>query len=155
MSKRMRVLMLVLAVLMIVPSILAGCGGSEDPATTTTAATTTAATTTAATTTAATTTDAGTTTAATTTEATTPEETGLGGYEFVLSADGGLWTEQAEVTAEYEELLDLYAAIEEELDCTITVTRVESELEQLTTAAVGGYKLAEYEQEVTVNVSVK
>jgi len=144
MSKRMRVLMLVLAVLMIVPSILAGCGGSEDPATTTTAATTTAATTTAATTTAATTTDAGTTTAATTTEATTPEETGLGGYEFVLSADGGLWTEQAEVTAEYEELLDLYAAIEEELDCTITVTRVESELEQLTTAAVGGYKLADF-----------
>ena len=38
MSKRMRVLMLVLAVLMIVPSILAGCGDSEDPATTTTAA---------------------------------------------------------------------------------------------------------------------
>ena len=73
MKRYTRLLAMLMAVLM-VASMFAACGGSEDPATTTTAATTTAATTTEATTTAGTTT-AATTTEATTTEATTTEAT--------------------------------------------------------------------------------
>ena len=115
MSKRMRVLMLVLAVLMIVPSILAGCGGSEDPATTTTAATT-----------AATTPDAGTTTAAT-----TEAQKGLGGYEFYVQGDHELRTELdagEEETEKHLELMNLYASIEEELDCSITFATLSSNM---------------------------
>ncbi len=123
MSKRMRVLMLVLAVLMIVPSILAGCGDSEDPATTTEA-----------------------TTAATTTAATTEAAKGLDGYEFFLSAngDGEIWTSQTEMTAEYQELLDAYAKIEEELNCSITIDAVDNSTEAMTAAAVGGIKIADF-----------
>ncbi len=142
MTKRMRMLTLVLAVLMIVPSILAGCGGSEDPATTTTAATTTAATTTeAGTTTADTTTEAG-----TTTEATTPAGIDLGGYEFLLNnkAYAGLATEQEAMTAEYEELLGLYAQIEADLNCIITVASSDNSIDALLPACVGGVKLADF-----------
>ena len=131
MSKRMRVLMLVLAVLMIVPSILAGCGDSEDPATTTTAATT-----------AATTPDAGTTTAAT-----TEAQKGLGGYEFYVQGDHELRTELdagEEETKKHLELMNLYASIEEELDCSITFATGDNSTESMTAAAVGGVKLADF-----------
>jgi len=143
MSKRMRVLMLVLAVLMIVPSILVGCGGSEDPATTTTAATT------AATTTAATTTDAGTTDAGTTTAATTPAETGLDGYEFLMNVQfySGIRSELGEgeeETSLMTEVFEIYAQIEEELDCTITCVTMDNSTEALLPASVGGIKLADF-----------
>ncbi len=152
MSKKMRVLMLVLAALMIVPSTLAGCGGSEDPAATTeatTAATTTAVTTTEATTeatTAATTTEA-TTTETTTTAATAPAKIDLGGYEFLLHGDKTLKSELGdgeEETAEYLELIDLYESIEKELNCTITVARLDVDIESMTAATVGGVKFADF-----------
>ena len=96
-----RLLPLILAIMMVV-AIFAGCGGSEDPATTTTAATTTAATTTAATTEATTTqaTTAATTTAAPTTAATTPATT-PDPFDLAYSAD---W--DAEQWLAYEQQLD-------------------------------------------------
>lgn len=151
--KKNRILALVLAVLM-VAAIAAGCANTAEPDTTT-ASTTTAATTTAATTTEATTTEGttagtteGTTTEATTTE-TEPAGIDLGGYEFVWVKPTHNATGRANMAPDNEtalgvELGEIYAEIEEELNCIITIDQsMSTDLEQLLTAAVGGDKYAD------------
>ena len=135
-----RILSLLLAIVMLT-AMFAACGGSEEPAATTpgTTAATTAATTEA--TTAATT--AATTTEATTTEATT-EYTGYNGYEFVLANPAAEMFVNEPSNSLEEELMDIYAALEEELDITFSVTAVETPEEAILTHAMSGDKLADF-----------
>ncbi|MBQ4047331.1 MAG: extracellular solute-binding protein [Clostridia bacterium] len=144
-----RILAIVMVLVMVV-SMFAACGGSEDPATTTTAATTTAATTTAATTTEAATTTAATTTEAATTEATTTPEPALDltGYEFVVvnfsdafpaQVEGGVYASQIE-----EQLADELFELEERLGITIVNVAFNGDhLEQLTTSMLSGDKIGD------------
>ena len=163
MKRYTRLLAMLMAVLM-VASMFAACGGSEDPATTTTAATTTAATTTEATTTAGTTT-AATTTEATTTEATTTEATttpepavDLDGYVLsivngasllpAMNADGSYTNSLQEEYA--DKLLDLEA----EYGFTVeAMDKPEGDfIETMTAAALAGISYGDvaYEQQYRV-----
>ena len=109
MSKKIRLLALALAVLMIVPMIFAGCSKDDKkPDTTTPAATDN--------------TSAPATDNTDDSSETTPEKIDLEGYEFHLSTNsyGGLTNVDDKNThygtAIYDELLDIYAEIEADLN---------------------------------------
>ncbi|MCI5810899.1 MAG: hypothetical protein MR018_04990, partial [Clostridiales bacterium] len=111
MSKKLRLLALALAVLMIVPMIFAGCtkDDGKKPDATTPAPTQT--------------TTAPSTQGTKMTEPTDdPNKIDLDGYEFRLGTTwhDGLSTvgNSTEGTALYDELMDIYAEIESELNCT-------------------------------------
>ena len=139
MSKRIRLLALVLAVLMLVPAILAGCTNSDDPADT--SATTPSPSGTSA---------SDPSTSPSGSEATAdPSNINLDGYEFVLNCAGygGLSSVLAagdSPTAEFDELQDIYAQIEEDLNCVIIADSYDKETETLLAAAVGGVKLQDF-----------
>ena len=138
MSKKIRLLALALAVLMIVPMIFAGCSKDDDkkPDTTTPAATDN--------------TSAPATDNTDDSSETTPEKIDLEGYEFHLSTNSynGLTnvddTNTHYGTAIYDELLDIYAEIEEELNCTIVAENVTNDMEAMVAASVGGIKVADF-----------
>ena len=138
MSKKLRLLALALAVLMLVPAIFAGCSKDDDkkPDTTTPAATDS--------------TSAPATDNTDDSSETTPEKIDLEGYEFHLSTNsyGGLTNVDDKNThygtAIYDELLDIYAEIEEELNCTIVAENVTNDMEAMVAASVGGIKVADF-----------
>jgi len=142
--KKIRILALLLAFVM-VAAMFAACNGTE-PETTTTAATTTEATT--AGTTEAPTTE-GTTTEATTTEATTEAPKTYDGYEFTIH--GGSFfpatdDNGAYVNAQAAELAEKLADLEAELDIKITKTDLGGRndvLETLTSCGLSGLKAAD------------
>ncbi len=138
MSKKLRLLALALAVLMLVPAIFAGCSKDDDkkPDTTTPAVTDN--------------TSAPETDNTDDSSETTPEKIDLEGYEFHLSTNsyGGLTNVDDKNThygtAIYDELLDIYAEIEEELNCTIVAENVTNDMEAMVAASVGGIKVADF-----------
>ena len=138
MSKKLRLLALALAVLMLVPAIFAGCSKDDDkkPDTTTPAATDS--------------TSAPETDNTDDSSETTPEKIDLEGYEFHLSTNSynGLTNVDDKNThygtAIYDELLDIYAEIEEELNCTIVAENVTNDMEAMVAASVGGIKVADF-----------
>ena len=138
MSKKLRLLALALAVLMLVPAIFAGCSKDDDkkPDTTTPAVTDS--------------TSALETDNTDDSSETTPEKINLEGYEFHLSTNsyGGLTNVDDKNThygtAIYDELLDIYAEIEEELNCTIVAENVTNDMEAMVAASVGGIKVADF-----------
>ena len=137
MSKKIRLLALALAVLMIVPMIFAGCSKDDDkkPENTTPAAT-----------------DSTSAPATDNTDAsseTTPEKIDLEGYEFHLGVSGfdGLANTDAnhhKGTAIYDELIDIYTEIEEKLNCTIVAETYDNSPTTIITASVGGLKVADF-----------
>ena len=137
MSKKLRLLALALAVLMLVPAIFAGCSKDDDkkPDTTTPAVTDS--------------TSAPETDNTDDSSETTPEKIDLEGYEFHLNTShyGGLTYNETNThygTAIYDELVDIYTTIEEELNCTIVAEPTDNATETLLPAAVGGIKLADF-----------
>lgn len=113
--KKRNLISLVIAIVMIA-ALFAGCGGTDEPATTT-AATSASAATTAATTPAVTT--AATTSATTTaTEATTEAPKITEGYEFVISTYDSFTYDEG--SAIYDEFWSGIEAIEADLGCTIS-----------------------------------
>lgn len=146
-----RILALVMALMMVV-SMFAACGGTEEPAATTEATTTAATTagTTAATTTEATTTEA-TTTEATTTEATTTPEPALDltGYEFTIMTNNSKFAPIVNADGTYASALDETWAnelmdLEDTLGVTISLIPYNGDaLEQITTAMLSGDTLAD------------
>ena len=137
MSKKLRLLALALAVLMIVPMIFAGCtkdDGKKPDATTPAPAQTTTAPSTQGTKMTEPTDD--------------PNKIDLDGYEFRLGTTwhDGLSTvgNSTEGTALYDELMDIYAEIESELNCTIVAEGNTVESADLIAAAVGGTKLGDF-----------
>ena len=138
MSKKLRLLALALAVLMLVPAIFAGCSKDDDkkPDTTTPAATDN--------------TSAPATDNTDDSSETTPEKIDLEGYEFHLSTNsyGGLTNVDDKNThygtAIYDELLDIYAEIEADLNCTIVAEDVTNDTEAMVAASVGGIKVADF-----------
>ena len=136
MSKKIRLLALALAVLMIVPMIFAGCSKDDDkkPENTTPAVTDN--------------TSAPATDNTDASSETTPEKIDLEGYEFHLGTTwhDGLATvgNSTEGTALYDELMDIYAEIEAELNCTIIAEGNTVESADLIAAAVGGTKLGDF-----------
>lgn len=137
MSKKLRILALALAVLMLVPAILAGCSGSGDSEQTTPKQTED---TSAPSSSADSSSDV--------VDTTDPNKIDLGGYEFHLNSGsyGGISTSgnRHEGTALYDELLDLYAQIEEDLNCTIIAESSDRGSDVLLPAAVGGMKLQDF-----------
>ena len=137
MSKKIRLLALALAVLMIVPMIFAGCSKDDKKPDTTTPAATDS-------------TSAPATDNTDDSSETTPEKIDLEGYEFHLSTNsyGGLTNVDDKNThygtAIYDELLDIYAEIEEELNCTIVAENVTNDMEAMVAASVGGIKVADF-----------
>ena len=137
MRKTFRLLALALAVLMIVPLIFAGCtkdDGKKPDATTPAPAQTTTAPSTQGTKMTEPTDD--------------PNKIDLDGYEFRLGTTwhDGLSTvgNSTEGTALYDELMDIYAEIESELNCTIVAEGNTVESADLIAAAVGGTKLGDF-----------
>ena len=139
MRKTFRLLALALAVLMIVPMIFAGCTKDDDkkPDTTTTAPKQT--------------TTAPSSQGTEKTEPTDdPNKIDLDGYEFRLNTtfyDGLASISVSNYhtgTAIYDELMDIYANIESELNCTITAESAANGSDVLLPAAVGGLKLADF-----------
>ena len=138
MSKKLRLLALALAVLMIVPMIFAGCtkdDGKKLDATTPAPAQTTTAPSTQGTKMTEPTDD--------------PNKIDLDGYEFRLGTawHHGLDTGPSNAfvgTALYDELMDIYAEIESELNCTIVAEGNTVESADLIAAAVGGTKLGDF-----------
>ena len=137
MCKPFRLLALTLAALMIVPLIFAGCtkDGDKKPDTTTTAPKQT--------------TTAPSSQGTKMTEPTDdPNKIDLDGYEFRLGTTwhDGLSTvgNSTEGTALYDELMDIYAEIESELNCTIVAEGNTVESADLIAAAVGGTKLGDF-----------
>ena len=139
MRKTFRLLALALAVLMIVPMIFAGCtkdDGKKPDATTPAPAQTTTAPSTQGTKMTEPTDD--------------PNKIDLEGFEFHMNTNGyGGLTSNAEGnshkgTALYDELLDIYSAIESELNCTIIAESSNNKTETLLPAAVGGIKLDDF-----------
>ena len=138
MSKKLRLLALALAVLMLVPAIFAGCSKDDDkkPDTTTPAATDS--------------TSAPETDNTDDSSETTPEKIDLEGYEFHLSTNsyGGLTNVDDKNThygtAIYDELVDIYTTIEADLNCTIVAEPVTNDMETVLAACVGGIKVADF-----------
>ncbi len=133
MKKRARLMAMLMALVMIV-SMFAACGGSEDPATTTEA--TTAATTEA-------------TTAATTQATTTAPALDLTGYNFTI-AKGGYVMPKTDAEGNYtnslqEEYAGLIADLEAKLGITMEVVSLPEGdgVEVLTAAAMGSVKYAD------------
>ena len=126
-----RILSMLMAIVMLA-AMFAACGGTEDPAATTVATTeATTATTTAA------------TTEATTTEATTAD-LGYNGYEFVLAnAPADQFVEEPSNALE-EELMGIYADLEEELNVSFSSIKLDNTGEKLLTYAMSGDKLADF-----------
>jgi ABC-type glycerol-3-phosphate transport system substrate-binding protein len=120
--KMTKMLALLLAVLM-TATLFAGCS-KEEPGETTSAP------------------KAETTTAAP--ETTTPEPIKFGGYQFELGHASGLNISAHEGTALGDELKDIYASIEEELDVKIVFTDPGNEAEDLLTFVMGGTKGADF-----------
>ena len=143
MSKRIRLLALVLAVLMLVPAVLSGCTSNEEPSDTT-----------VTTPSGSDATDPSTDPSDTSdTDATDdPSKIDLDGSEFVLSCtgSGGLKSVLGEgdsASAEYDELQEIYAQIESDLNCTIlsdSITDKTDCTEELLAASVGGVKMADF-----------
>ena len=137
MSKKIRLLALALAVLMIVPMIFAGCSKDDKKPENTTPAPQQ-------------TTTAPSTDGSEATEPTAdPNKIDLDGYEFHLntSSYGGLTyneTNRHNGTAIYDELVDIYTTIEADLNCTIVAEPTNNSTEALLPAAVGGIKLADF-----------
>ncbi len=137
MSKKLRLLALALAVLMIVPMIFAGCSKDDKKPENTTPAPQQTST-------------APSTDGSDVTEPTDdPNKIDLKGYEFHLNTmfyDGLSSTDsnRHKGTAIYDELLDIYAAIEAKLNCTIIADPSDNGTEVLLPAAVGGIKLADF-----------
>ncbi len=134
MSKKLRMLALALAVLMLVPAVLAGCSGDNGDSSS--VQTTTGN-------------DNDATSDSSSPNATDdPSKIDLDGFEFHMNAYGmtGFCTtgNRHEGTALYDELMDLYAAIEDELNCTITVDQTKTNSDSLLPAAVGGMKTADF-----------
>ena len=138
MSKKLRLLALALAVLMIVPMIFAGCSKDDKKPENTTPAPQQTST-------------APSTDGSDVTEPTDdPNKIDLEGYEFHLATNsyGGLTNVDDKNThygtAIYDELLDIYAEIEEELNCTIVAENVTNDMEAMVAASVGGIKVADF-----------
>ena len=137
MSKKIRLLALALAVLMIVPMIFAGCSKDDKKPENTTPA------------------PQQTTTASSTDESKATEPTAdpnkidLEGYEFHLATNsyGGLTYNETNThygTAIYDELVDIYTTIEADLNCTIVAEPVTNDMETVLAACVGGIKVADF-----------
>ncbi len=124
--KRARLLCLFLAMLMAL-SVLAGCQKEDTPEpapqTTTTGESTTQT---------------------NPAETTTSEPIKLGGYEFLLGNPSGLSPADHAGTKKEEELKEIYAAIEEELDCKINFNSPGTELDNLLPFVLGGTKAADF-----------
>ena len=137
MSKKIRLLALALAGLMIVPMIFAGCSKDDKKPENTTPAPQQTET-------------APSTDGSEATEPTAdPNKIDLDGYEFHLntSSYGGLTyneTNRHYGTAIYDELVDIYTTIEADLNCTIVAEPTNNSTEALLPAAVGGIKLADF-----------
>ena len=138
MSKKIRLLALALAVLMIVPMIFAGCSKDDKKPENTTPAPQQ-------------TTTAPSTDGSEATEPTAdPNKINLEGYEFHLSTNSYVGLTNVDDknthygTAIYDELLDIYAEIEEELNCTIVAENVTNDMEAMVAASVGGIKVADF-----------
>ena len=135
MRRRIRILSLVLAILMFVPAVLAGCSNDEKPVET---KATTPAPSVDGTSTPASDTSALDTTA-------DPNKIDLEGYEFVLRGRDTLLSGNPGDTALGAELQEIYNAIESELNCFITVTdTIDTSASGLLSASVGGLKLADF-----------
>ena len=137
MSKKIRLLALALAVLMIVPMIFAGCSKDDKKPDTTTPAPQQ-------------TTTAPSTNGSEATEPTAdPNKIDLEGYEFHLATNsyGGLTYNDKNThygTAIYDELVDIYTTIEADLNCTIVAEPVTNDMETVLAACVGGIKVADF-----------
>ena len=140
MRKRIRILSLVLAILMFVPAVLAGCSNGSEPDVT------------EATTPSPVSSDASDPVSDSSGNETTaaPNKIDLEGYEFVLNTThrSGLATNEAANgnadTALYGELMDIYAQIESDLNCVIVADSYDNSAESLMTAAVGGVKSQDF-----------
>ena len=135
MSKRIRILSLVLAILMLVPAALAGCSNDEKPENT------------VATTPAPVSSNASDPVPDSSGNETTadPNKIDLEGYEFVLRGRDPLLSGNPGDTALGAELQDIYDTIENDLNCLITVTdSIDCSAESLLAASVGGIKLADF-----------
>ena len=137
MSKKLRLLALALAVLMIVPMIFAGCSKDDKKPENTTPAPQQTST-------------APSSDGSDVTEPTAdPSKIDLNGYEFHMNTSGygqlsNNDNNSHKGTAIYDELLDIYAAIEAKLNCTIIAEPADNGSEALLPAAVGGIKLADF-----------
>ena len=135
MSKRIRILSLVLAILMLVPAALAGCSNDEKPENT------------VATTPAPVSSNASDPVPDSSGNETTADQNkiDLEGYEFVLRGRDPLLSGNPGDTALGAELQDIYDTIENDLNCLITVTdSIDCSAESLLAASVGGIKLADF-----------
>lgn len=73
-----------------------------------------------------------------------PNKIDLGGYEFVLAGPSGReWTDDPKSALE-EEMVEQYALVEEELNCTITCNPLENGNETLMQMCMSGDKLADF-----------
>ncbi len=143
MSKTIRLLALVLAVLMLVPAALSGCSTGDDPAVTTTATPSLSG---------SDATDPATEPSGDAVGETTadPNKIDLDGYEFVLNTQGyggglnSILGEGESVTAEFDEVQQIYAQIEADLNCVITATGSDNKTDTLLPAAVGGVFLQDF-----------
>ena len=143
MSKKIRLLALVLAALMLVPAALSGCSTGDDPAVTTTATPSLSG---------SDATDPATEPSGDAVGETTadPNKIDLDGYEFVLNTQGyggglnSVLGEGESVTAEFDEVQQIYAQIEADLNCVITATGSDNKTDTLLPAAVGGVFLQDF-----------
>ncbi len=140
MRRRIRILSLVLAILMLVPAVLAGCSNGSEPDVT------------EATTPSPVSSDASDPVSDSSGNETTanPNKIDLEGYEFVLNttAYSGLSAVEEQNghagTALFDELMDIYAQIESDLNCVIIAENYDNGTEAMTAAAVGGVKLYDF-----------
>ena len=139
MSRHIRFLALALAVLMLVPAVLSSCSDGKEPATSGNPSTSGSVATKA-------TEPSG----AVSVESTAnPDKIDLGGYEFVMNVAGygGLKSVLGEgdsATAEFDEVQEIYAQIENDLNCVIIADSYDKATETLLAAAVGGVKLQDF-----------
>ena len=141
MSKRIRLLALVLAVLMLVPAVLSGCTSNDEPSNTTVTTPSDSDATDPST-------DPSNTSDTDVTD--DPNKIDLDGYEFVMNVSGygGLKSVLGEgdsATAEFDEVQEIYAQIESDLNCVIIADDTyDKETSTLLAAAVGGVKLQDF-----------
>ena len=138
MSKKIRLLALALAVLMLVPTVLTGCSDNSDPVDT------------SVTTSAPSSDGSNAPTDLSGTETTTdPTKIDLGGYEFILnctrySGIRNVLGDGETPTSEFDELQEIYGQIEADLNCVIIAEDYSIDIEALLAAAVGGIKLQDF-----------
>ncbi|PWL49933.1 MAG: hypothetical protein DBY36_07210 [Clostridiales bacterium] len=127
---RKRILSLLLAIVMIT-ALFAACGDSKDPATTTPAPDVTS------------TSDQTSDSAPGSGDTTPSPEAGYNGYEFVLANPGNAYVDNPTNALE-EELMDIYAQLEDELDVSFSAISIDAPETALLANAMAEIKLADF-----------